>query len=105
MCLGEITQLPVIELDMVFWRPGIAATPRDQWVIVQEKHVAEDGWIMDGELGPYDGVEVRLRAVDTAIFLDSPFCAVLDVQSGGRASVSTSGGGSWCTAGRVARLS
>jgi hypothetical protein len=57
MCLGEITQLPVIELDMVFWRPGIAATPRDQWVIVQEKHVAEDGWIMDGELGPYDGVD------------------------------------------------
>jgi adenylate kinase family enzyme len=42
-CLGDITQLPVIELDKVFWRPGLAATPRDQWVIVQEKLVAEDG--------------------------------------------------------------
>jgi adenylate kinase family enzyme len=50
-CLGDITQLPVIELDKVFWRPGLAATARDQWVIVQEKLVAEDGWIMDGDLG------------------------------------------------------
>src|SRR5258706_15980125 len=68
--LGEITGLPVIELDKVFWRPGLAATPRDQWVVVQERLVAEKGWIMDGDLGPSDVVEVRLRAADTIIFLD-----------------------------------
>jgi adenylate kinase family enzyme len=68
--LGEITLLPVIELDKVFWRPGVVATPRDQWVVVQEKLVAEDGWIMDGDLGPYDVVAVRLRAAGTIIFLD-----------------------------------
>jgi len=68
--LGEITGLPVIELDKLFWRPGLVATPRDQWVVVQEKLVGEDGWIMDGDLGPYDAVEVRLRAADTIIFLD-----------------------------------
>lgn len=28
--LGEITGLPVIELDKLFWRPDLAATPRDQ---------------------------------------------------------------------------
>jgi hypothetical protein len=28
---------------------------------------------MDGDLGPYDVVEVRLRAVDTIIFLDFSF--------------------------------
>src|SRR5882672_10846264 len=65
--LGEITGLPVIELDKVFWRAGLLATPRDQWVVLQEKLVAEDGWIMDGDLGPYDAVEVRLRAADTII--------------------------------------
>lgn len=27
-------------------------------------------WIMDGDLGPYDAVEVRLQAADTIIFLD-----------------------------------
>src|ERR1700719_255321 len=68
--LGEITGLPVIELDKVFWRPGLAGTPRDQWVVVQERLVAEEGWIMDGDLGPYDVVEVRLRAADTILFLD-----------------------------------
>jgi adenylate kinase family enzyme len=48
--LGEITGLPVIELDKIFW-PGLAATPSDQWVAVQERLVAEARWIMDGDLG------------------------------------------------------
>ena len=68
--LGKITGLPVIELDKVFWRPGLAATPRDQWIKLQERHVEENGWIIDGDLGPYDAVEVRLKAADTVIFLD-----------------------------------
>jgi adenylate kinase family enzyme len=68
--LGEITGLSVIELDKVFWRPGLGPTPRDQWVKVQQRLVEENAWIMDGDLGPYDAVEVRLRAADTVIFLD-----------------------------------
>jgi adenylate kinase family enzyme len=68
--LGEITGLPVVELDKVFWRPGLVATPRDQWIEIQQRLVEEDAWIMDGDLGPYDAVEVRLRAADTIIFLD-----------------------------------
>jgi adenylate kinase family enzyme len=68
--LGEITGLPVIELDQVFWRAGHLATPRDQWEVLQEKLVAEEEWIMDGDLGPYDTVEIRLRAADTIILLD-----------------------------------
>ncbi len=68
--LGDITRLPVIEVDKVFWQAGLIATPREQWVVMQEKLVAGDRWIMDGDLGPYDAVEVRLRAADTIIFLD-----------------------------------
>jgi len=68
--LGEITGLPVMGLDKVFWRAGLATTPRAQWVGVQEGLVAEEGWIMDGDLGPYDAVEVRLLAADTILFLD-----------------------------------
>src|SRR5580658_9074848 len=68
--LGEITGVPVIELDKVLWRPGLVATPRDRWVEIQQRLVQEDAWIMDGDLGPYDAVEVRLRAADTVIFLD-----------------------------------
>jgi len=68
--LGDITGLPVIELDKIFWRPGLIPMPRDQWVAMQGKLAAEDRWIMDGDLGPYDAVEVRLGAADTIIFLD-----------------------------------
>jgi adenylate kinase family enzyme len=68
--LGEITGLPVIQLDKIFWQPGLSATPRDHWTAIQERLVAEERWIMDGDLGPYDVVEIRLRAADTILFLD-----------------------------------
>jgi adenylate kinase family enzyme len=68
--LGDITGLPVIEVDKIFWQPGLIATPREQWIVMQEKLVAGDRWIMGGDLGPYDAVAVRLRAADTIIFLD-----------------------------------
>jgi adenylate kinase family enzyme len=70
--LGEITGLPVIELDKLFWRPGLAATPREEWSAIQRRLAARDSWIMDGDLGPYDVLDVRLRAADTVIFLDFP---------------------------------
>ena len=68
--LSKVTGLPVIEIDKIFWQPGLAAMPRDQWIELQQKLIKEDGWIMEGDLGPYDAVEVRLRAADTVIFLD-----------------------------------
>jgi adenylate kinase family enzyme len=71
--LREITRLPVIELDKVFWRQGLEATPRHEWIKTQQKLVEEAHWIMDGDLGPYDAVEVRLRAADTIILLDFSF--------------------------------
>jgi nicotinamide riboside kinase len=68
--LGEITGLPVIELDRLFWRPGLTATPRDQWAAIQGELAAQESWIMDGDLGPHDVIDVRLRAADTVVFLD-----------------------------------
>lgn len=68
--LGEITGLPVIELDKLFWRSGLGATPRDQWAAIQRELASQESWIMDGDLGPYDIIEVRLQAADTVVFLD-----------------------------------
>lgn len=68
--LGEITGVPVIELDKIFWRPGLVATPHDEWVVLQQKLALENRWIMDGDLGSYDAVEVRLSRADTSFFLD-----------------------------------
>jgi adenylate kinase family enzyme len=63
-----------MELDKIFWQPGLIATPRSLWVKVQRKLAAGKKWITDGDLGPYDVVEERLRAADTVILLDfSPF--------------------------------
>jgi hypothetical protein len=68
--LGQITSLPVIELDKLFWRPGLTATPHDQWAVIQRELAAHESWIMDGDLGPYDVLDVRLQAADTIVFLD-----------------------------------
>jgi len=71
--LAEITGLPVIELDKVFWQPGLLPTPPEQWEELQQKLVDKDQWIIDGDLGPYDAGEVRLGAADTIILLDFSF--------------------------------
>jgi hypothetical protein len=75
--LGELTGLPVIELDQHFWQPGLIATPRDEWAAAQRRLARRESWIMDGDLGPYDVPGVRLAAADTVIFLDFslPRCA------------------------------
>jgi hypothetical protein len=63
----------VVEIDKVFWQPGLAPLPRDEWVAVQQRLIGEKEWILDGDLGPYDAVDVRLRAADTIVFLDFSF--------------------------------
>jgi len=68
--VGEITGLAVIELDKVFWQSGLVKTPRKLWMELQQKLADESEWIMDGDLGPHDAIEIRLRAADTVIFLD-----------------------------------
>jgi adenylate kinase family enzyme len=71
--LGEMTGLPVIELDKIFWQPGLVATPHDAWRTAQTQLLTAGTWIIDGDLGPYDVVDIRLRAADTIIFLDFSF--------------------------------
>jgi adenylate kinase family enzyme len=68
--LGEITGLPVIELDKLFWQPGLESMPPAEWVKTQRTLVEQEQWIMDGDLGQYDAVEARLSAADTIILLD-----------------------------------
>jgi adenylate kinase family enzyme len=71
--LGTVTGLPVIELDEHFWGPGLEATPPETWATIQGELAQADQWIMDGDLGPYDVLDVRLRRADTVILLDYSF--------------------------------
>lgn len=70
LCLGEITGLPVIELDEHFWRADLTPTPRNEWTRIQERLATGDRWIMDGDLGPHDALATRLAAADTVLILD-----------------------------------
>lgn len=68
--LGRISGLPVIELDKLFWGEDLAPLPVDEWSRVQEEAAALPRWIMDGDLGPYDALEERLKRADTVVVLD-----------------------------------
>lgn len=68
--LGELIGVPMTELDKLFWQSGLAPTPHAEWTAIQEQLTQKDSWILDGDLGPYDVVDVRLRAADTVILLD-----------------------------------
>jgi len=68
--LGKAAGLPVVELDKHFWRPGLIPLQRGRWIEIQQTLANDERWIMDGELGNYDELGVRLRAADTVIVLD-----------------------------------
>lgn len=71
--LGEAFGCPVIELDKHFWQPGLVPLPGDRWVKVQQNLASQPRWVMDGDLGPYDALAVRLSRADTVLFLDIPW--------------------------------
>jgi len=68
--LGECTGLPVIELDQHFWSAELRPLASDEWRRRQSELVQAAEWIADGNLGPYDVLEPRLRMADTVIVLD-----------------------------------
>jgi adenylate kinase family enzyme len=71
--LGTATGIPVVELDELFWRPDLTPTPLAEWADVQRELAARPAWIADGDLGPYDVLDVRLAAADTVVLLDFSF--------------------------------
>jgi adenylate kinase family enzyme len=83
--LGEVTGLPVVELDTLFWQPGLTAMDPARWAECQGQLIQRDAWIVDGDLGPYDsGLQTRLQAADTVILLDFAFlrCAWRTIRRG-----------------------
>ncbi|HEX8897819.1 MAG TPA: DNA topology modulation protein [Chthoniobacterales bacterium] len=62
------TDLPLIHLDALFWKPGWVETPRDEWRRMVGELVQRDAWVMDGNYG--GTLDLRLAACDTVLFLD-----------------------------------
>jgi adenylate kinase family enzyme len=68
--LGTASGLPVVELDAYFWGPQLEAKTPAEWSSLQRKLVSADRWILDGDLGPYDALDIHLSACDTIVVLD-----------------------------------
>jgi adenylate kinase family enzyme len=68
--LGRLTDLPVIHLDHLFWRPGWEATADEEWQARHAELIRRERWIIDGNYG--STMASRLAAADTVIFLDLP---------------------------------
>ena len=66
--LGDLTGLPVVHLDKLFWHPGWVESTKDE---IDEKimaAMAEPRWIIDGNYNRT--LPKRLEYCDTVIYLD-----------------------------------
>ena len=72
--LSDVTGIPAVELDALFWQPGLAPMDPSRWAACQHDLVQRSSWIVDGDLGPHDtALTARLRAADTVVVLDFAF--------------------------------
>jgi len=71
LALAARTGLPVIVLDVHFWKPGWVAPAEAEWREEQRALLAGDAWIADGNYP--ETLDLRLERADTAVFLDLPW--------------------------------
>ena len=69
--LAAKTGLPVIHLDLHFWKPGWAEPSETEWREKQCGVLAGDAWIADGNY--HETLDLRLQRADTVVFLDMPW--------------------------------
>ncbi len=69
--LAAKTGLPVIHLDLHFWKPGWVAPTEGEWRERQRELLAGDAWIADGNY--HETLDLRLERADTVVILDTPW--------------------------------
>jgi len=69
--LAAKTGLPVIHLDLHFWKPGWVAPSEHEWREKQSGLLAGHEWIADGNY--HETLALRLERADTVVFLDTPW--------------------------------
>ncbi len=71
VALAAKTGLPIVHLDLYFWRPGWVAPSETEWRENQRVALAGDAWIADGNY--HETLDLRLRHADTIVVLDMPW--------------------------------
>jgi adenylate kinase family enzyme len=68
--LGEMTGLPVVHLDRLFWRPGWEPSPLADYRARHDAAIAEERWIVDGVYSRHFGK--RLKRADAIVLFVVP---------------------------------
>ena len=69
--LSAKTGLPLIHLDLHFWKPGWVVPSDEEWREKQRALLAGDAWIADGNY--HATLALRLERADTVVYLDTPW--------------------------------
>lgn len=68
--LGERLSLPVVHLDVLFWKPGWVESSYEEFRPKIAAAVAEDRWIIDGNFSRT--FDIRLPRAGTIVWVDQP---------------------------------
>lgn len=69
--LSARTGLPLIYLDLHYWKPGWVNPSESEWREKQRSLLAGDAWIADGNY--LETLDLRLEQADTVMLLDTPW--------------------------------
>ena len=71
VALAAKTGLPLVHLDLQYWKPGWVAPSEDEWREKQRVVLAGDAWIADGNY--HETLDLRVELADTVVVLDVPW--------------------------------
>ena len=78
--LSEITGIPTVSLDALFWKPGWVASHTEEFRERVIEAVDQPCWIMDGNYPSNGAAELRRQRSDTVIWFDLPrFACMLGI--------------------------
>ena len=69
--LSTRTGLPLIHLDLQYWKPAWVRPSDDEWRLKQRSLLAGDAWIADGNY--HETLDLRLERADTVVVLATPW--------------------------------
>ena len=70
---GPVTRtgLPLIHLDLEYWKPAWVRPSDDEWRLKQRSLLAGDTWMADGNY--HETLDLRLERADTVVVLATPW--------------------------------
>ena len=68
--LAVIAGLPLVHLDIEFWRPNWEMPSKDEWKKRNKELISKEKWIIEGNVNHGDTMKLRFEASDLIIFLN-----------------------------------